>query len=87
MQTILLVLKRPSESDGTGIDRWCKAVETVNRIATPNKGVQTLTSGCWQIDAEFGLSVLGRGICAAEEAALSYKVLFFNESPELPASV
>src|SRR2546422_1066445 len=89
MHSILLAIKRPMPTGNQAVDtaateKWWKAADKLDNAAAPNKGVEILSAGTYLIRADDGLPFLADGIRQAHEDSLQYKVLFFEESPELP---
>ena len=89
MHSILLAIKRPTptgdtSADTSAVDKWWKAVQKLDGDATNNKGVETLNAGTYLIRADGGLIFLADCIRQAHGDNMQYKVLFFEESSELP---
>jgi hypothetical protein len=87
MHSILIALKKSPGDSNARYNQWCSDVEILDREAKPNEAVQILAFGCWLIRAESGLSFLGRAIYRAVEDKLEYRVLCFQDDPQLPKEV
>ena len=91
MHSILLVIKRPKPTgersvDDAAIGKWWTALEKFDNDAATSTGVERLNTGTYLIRSSDGLPTLADGIRLACGDKLEYKVLFFEESPELPPS-
>jgi hypothetical protein len=84
MHSILLVIKNPPADDSEKTGKWLQLSETCARAAMPNKGYDLLSAGTFLIHTDEGLHFLGLAICQAKQDGLQYRVLFFDESSELP---
>jgi hypothetical protein len=86
MNKILLVITCAPKSDQKTLEKWLKFAETVSSVAKSDNGYDILNSGTFLIHAIDGLSFLGHAINQAQQDGFSYRVLFLEESSELPKS-
>ena len=77
-------MKRPLDSDSVAVDKWWQAARTLESDKSSKKGVEILNIGTYLIRADDGLPFLGLAICQCVADGIQYKVLFFEETPELP---
>jgi hypothetical protein len=77
-------MKRPLDSDNIAVNKWWQAARSVESDETSKKGVEILNIGTYLIRADDGLPFLGHTICRCVADGIPYKVLFFEETPELP---
>ena len=84
MNSILLVLVKPSLQDKIGSSQWSTVTSDVEGDETTKKGVEILNRGTYLIHANDGLPFLGLAIHQADLQTVQYRIFFFESSAEMP---
>ena len=64
-------------------EQWWTALRELTNTAKQNKETVEIAAGCWLIPLENGLPFLGCCIAETTRRRLSYRLLFFDEKPEM----
>jgi hypothetical protein len=87
MKSILFALKRPTDDEPNGGQRWASASMTTANSHKLIEGIEYLGEGCLLISSNSGLPTLASAIQAAEHHKISYKVLFVEATTEWTRSL